>query len=157
MRAARVGMEILAEMRARIEPESREFYHSALQEPAPTSLARSQPRYGFAARRDSRACVKVPRRHPPEKGGSMSWLWMFIVGLIVGIVAKFLMPGKDPGGFIITAILGVAGMFLGGWLSSVIFGTAAPGGELQPAGFIGGVIGALILLAIYRLVKRRTG
>lgn len=87
----------------------------------------------------------------------MSWLWMFIVGLVVGIVAKFLMPGKDPGGFIITAILGVAGMFLGGWLSSVIFGTAAPGGELQPAGFIGGVIGALILLAIYRLVKRRTG
>jgi uncharacterized membrane protein YeaQ/YmgE (transglycosylase-associated protein family) len=87
----------------------------------------------------------------------MHYLWMFIVGLLVGIVAKFLMPGKDPGGFIITAILGVAGMFLGGWLSSVIFGTAAPGGELQPAGFIGGVIGALILLAIYRLVKRRTG
>ena len=87
----------------------------------------------------------------------MSWLWMFIVGLLVGIVAKFLMPGKDPGGFIITAILGVAGMFLGGWLSSMIFETAAPGGQIQPAGFIGGVIGALILLAIYRLVKRRTG
>ncbi len=87
----------------------------------------------------------------------MSWLWMFIVGLLVGIVAKFLMPGKDPGGFIITAILGIAGMFLGGWLSSVIFGTAAPGGQIQPAGFIGGVIGSLILLAIYRLVKRRTG
>jgi uncharacterized membrane protein YeaQ/YmgE (transglycosylase-associated protein family) len=82
---------------------------------------------------------------------------MFIVGLLVGIVAKFLMPGKDPGGFIITAILGIAGMFLGGWLSSVIFGTAAPGGQIQPAGFIGGVIGSLILLAIYRLVKRRTG
>lgn len=87
----------------------------------------------------------------------MSWLWMFIIGLIVGIVAKFLMPGRDPGGFIITAILGVAGMFLGGWLSSVIFGTATPGGQIQPAGFIGGVIGALILLAIYRMVKRRTG
>jgi uncharacterized membrane protein YeaQ/YmgE (transglycosylase-associated protein family) len=87
----------------------------------------------------------------------MSWLWMLIVGLVVGIVAKFLMPGKDPGGFIITAILGVAGMFLGGWLGSMVFGTTPPGGEVQPAGFIGGVIGALILLAIYRLVKRRTG
>ncbi|RYD15310.1 MAG: GlsB/YeaQ/YmgE family stress response membrane protein [Lysobacteraceae bacterium] len=87
----------------------------------------------------------------------MSWLWMLIVGLVVGIVAKFLMPGKDPGGFIITAILGVAGMFLGGWLGSMVFGTTPPGSEVQPAGFIGGVIGALILLAIYRLVKRRTG
>ena len=87
----------------------------------------------------------------------MSWLWMFIVGLVVGIVAKFLMPGKDPGGFIITAILGIAGMFVGGWLSSAIFGThTGPGGEIQPAGFIGGVIGALILLAIYRLVKRKS-
>ena len=87
----------------------------------------------------------------------MSIIWAIVIGLLVGIVAKFLMPGKDPGGFIITAILGIAGMFLGGWLSSVIFGTAAPGGQIQPAGFIGGVIGSLILLAIYRLVKRRTG
>ena len=86
----------------------------------------------------------------------MGWLWLFILGLIVGIVAKFLMPGKDPGGFIITAILGIAGMFLGGWLGSLILGTnIGPGGEVQPAGFIGGVIGAIILLAIYRMVKRR--
>lgn len=87
----------------------------------------------------------------------MSWLWMFIVGLVVGVVAKFLMPGKDPGGFIITAILGIAGMFLGGYLSNIIFGTAGPSGEIQPSGFIGGVIGALILLAIYRLVRRNAG
>ncbi|MBN8728134.1 MAG: GlsB/YeaQ/YmgE family stress response membrane protein [Xanthomonadales bacterium] len=87
----------------------------------------------------------------------MGWLWMFIVGLIVGIVAKFLMPGKDPGGFIITAILGIAGMFLGGWLGSMILGTnLSPDGQVQPAGFIGGVIGAIILLAIYRMVRRRT-
>lgn len=86
----------------------------------------------------------------------MSWLWMFIVGLIVGIVAKFLMPGKDPGGFIITAILGIAGMFLGGWLASMIFGThMSATGSIEPAGFIGGVIGALILLAIYRVFTRR--
>ncbi len=86
----------------------------------------------------------------------MSWLWLFIVGLVVGIVAKFLMPGKDPGGFIITGLLGVAGMFLGGWLSSVVFGTTGPGGEIQPSGFIGGVIGSLILLAIYRVFKRNS-
>lgn len=87
----------------------------------------------------------------------MSWLWMFIVGLVVGIVAKFLMPGRDPGGFIITAILGIAGMFLGGWLSSLIFGThVSATGSVEPAGFIGGVIGALILLAIYRVFKRKT-
>lgn len=87
----------------------------------------------------------------------MSWLWMLIVGLVVGIVAKFLMPGKDPGGFIVTALLGVAGMFLGGYLSHFIFGTTAPSGAVEPAGFIGGVIGSLILLAIYRLVRRNAG
>ena len=85
----------------------------------------------------------------------MSWLWMFLVGLIVGIVAKFLMPGKDPGGFIVTAILGIAGMFLGGWLASVVFGTTSPSGQIEPSGFIGGVIGAIILLAIYRVIKRK--
>ncbi|MCK9539115.1 GlsB/YeaQ/YmgE family stress response membrane protein [Dokdonella sp.] len=85
----------------------------------------------------------------------MGWLWLFIIGLIVGIVAKFLMPGKDPGGFIITAILGIAGMFFGGWLASLIFGThIGPGGQIEPAGFIGGVIGAMILLAIYHMLRR---
>lgn len=88
----------------------------------------------------------------------MHWLWMFIVGLVVGIVAKFLMPGRDPGGFIITAILGIAGMFLGGWLGSIIFGTnVSATGSIEPAGFIGGVIGAIILLAIYRVFTRKRG
>ena len=87
----------------------------------------------------------------------MSWLWMFIVGLIVGIVAKFLMPGKNPGGFIITGLLGIAGMFLGGWLASVIFGThISATGSVEPAGFIGGVIGAIILLAIYHMFRRKS-
>jgi uncharacterized membrane protein YeaQ/YmgE (transglycosylase-associated protein family) len=86
----------------------------------------------------------------------MSWLWMFIVGLIVGIVAKFLMPGRDPGGFIVTGLLGIAGMFLGGWLSQVLGFKSAIGGSIEPAGFIGGVIGSLILLAIYRVFRRNT-
>lgn len=84
----------------------------------------------------------------------MSWLWMFIVGLVVGIVAKFLMPGKDPGGFIVTALLGIAGMFVGGFLSNLVFHTGPVDGNIQPSGFIGGVIGSLILLAIYRMFKR---
>ncbi|MBX3699580.1 MAG: GlsB/YeaQ/YmgE family stress response membrane protein [Dokdonella sp.] len=85
----------------------------------------------------------------------MYWLWMFVIGLLVGIVAKFLMPGRDPGGFIVTGLLGIGGMFVGGFLSNLVFGTGAIGGPIQPSGFIGGVIGALILLAIYRAVKRR--
>ncbi|MBZ0221786.1 MAG: GlsB/YeaQ/YmgE family stress response membrane protein [Dokdonella sp.] len=85
----------------------------------------------------------------------MSWLWMFLVGLVVGFVAKFLMPGKDPGGFIVTGLLGVAGMFVGGFLSNLVFHTGEIGGTIQPSGFIGGVIGSLILLAVYRAFQRK--
>ena len=85
----------------------------------------------------------------------MSWLWMCLVGLVVGFVAKFLMPGKDPGGFIVTALLGVAGMFVGGFLSNLVFHTGPIGGTIQPSGFIGGVIGSLILLAVYRAFQRK--
>jgi uncharacterized membrane protein YeaQ/YmgE (transglycosylase-associated protein family) len=81
----------------------------------------------------------------------MHWIWLFVIGLLIGIVAKMLMPGKDPGGFIITALLGIAGMFFGNWLAGII--GVHMGGEL--AGFIVGVIGALILLYLYRLVTRK--
>lgn len=81
----------------------------------------------------------------------MHWLWLFLVGLVVGIVAKLIMPGKDPGGFIITALLGIAGMFLGAWIAGM-FGIRI-GGDL--AEFIIGVIGAMILLFIYRLVAKK--
>jgi uncharacterized membrane protein YeaQ/YmgE (transglycosylase-associated protein family) len=86
----------------------------------------------------------------------MQYIWMFIVGLIVGIVAKFLMPGKDPGGFIITGLLGVAGMFVGGFLSQMMGFKSAVSGTIEPSGFIGGVIGALILLIVYRMFRRNT-
>ncbi len=81
----------------------------------------------------------------------MYWIGLFVVGLVVGLVAKLLMPGKDPGGFIVTALLGIAGMFLGNWLAGV-FGVAI-GGAL--AGFIAGVIGAVILLFAYRVASRK--
>lgn len=74
-----------------------------------------------------------------------------IIGLIIGIVAKLIMPGKDPGGFIITALLGIAGSFVGSYLGQFI-GLYQPG---QPAGFIMSVIGALILLVLYHLIRRR--
>lgn len=73
-------------------------------------------------------------------------LWTLIVGLIIGVVAKFLMPGKDPGGFIVTTLLGVAGAFIAHFIG-MQFGWYAEG---EPAGFIASVIGAVVLLAAYR-------
>lgn len=78
-------------------------------------------------------------------------LWTLVVGLIVGAIAKFLMPGRDPGGWIITMILGVAGAFVANFLGSSL-GWYDQG---EPAGFVASVIGAIILLAIYRAVIGR--
>jgi uncharacterized membrane protein YeaQ/YmgE (transglycosylase-associated protein family) len=80
----------------------------------------------------------------------MGIIWTLIIGLLAGIVAKFLMPGKDPGGFIITMALGVAGAFVATYLGQAI-GWYQAG---QGAGFIGAVVGAIILLLIYRLVRK---
>jgi len=79
----------------------------------------------------------------------LHFLWEAIIGLIVGAIAKLVMPGKDPGGIWITMALGVAGSLLAGFLGRAV-GWYAPG---QSAGFIMSIIGALILLGIYRLVK----
>ena len=81
----------------------------------------------------------------------MHWLWTIIIGLVVGAVAKLLMPGKDPGGFIITMLLGIAGSLVGTWLGRMV-GWYQEG---ESAGFIMSVIGAVILLAIYHFVRRR--
>lgn len=75
---------------------------------------------------------------------------MAIIGLIVGALAKLIMPGKDPGGIFITMLLGIAGALLAGWLGRAV-GWYQEG---QAAGFIMSVVGAIILLAIYRLFKR---
>lgn len=79
-------------------------------------------------------------------------IWTIIIGLLAGIVAKLLMPGKDPGGFIITTVLGVAGAFLATWLGQAV-GWYDQG---EAAGFIGAVVGAIIILAAYRLIRRRS-
>lgn len=84
----------------------------------------------------------------------MSIIGTLIIGLLAGIVAKLLMPGRDPGGFIITMLLGVVGAFVATWLGQAI-GWYEQG---EAAGFIGAVIGALILLFLYRLIAgRRAG
>jgi uncharacterized membrane protein YeaQ/YmgE (transglycosylase-associated protein family) len=80
-------------------------------------------------------------------------LGMIIIGLIAGILAKLLMPGRDPGGFIVTILLGIAGSWLAGVLGRSL-GWYRPG---EGAGLIGSTVGALIILFIYnRLVARRT-
>lgn len=82
----------------------------------------------------------------------MGILWMLIIGLIVGAIAKLIMPGKDPGGIIVTILLGIAGAFLAGFLGRAMGWY----GEGDAAGFIASVIGAIILLIIYRLIAGRS-
>jgi uncharacterized membrane protein YeaQ/YmgE (transglycosylase-associated protein family) len=81
----------------------------------------------------------------------MGLIVTIIIGLIVGIVAKLLMPGKDPGGFIVTTLLGIGGSLLATYLGKVL-GLYQPG---EPAGFIGAVIGAILILLLYRLIFKR--
>jgi uncharacterized membrane protein YeaQ/YmgE (transglycosylase-associated protein family) len=84
----------------------------------------------------------------------MAILWTILIGFLIGLVAKFLMPGKDPGGFIITILLGIAGSFLAGVIGRAL-GWYRDG---EPAGFIFSVVGAILLLILYRLFfhKRTT-
>lgn len=83
----------------------------------------------------------------------MSILWMIIIGFVVGLVARFLMPGRDAAGFIVTTLLGIAGSLVAGFLGQGL--NLYRAGE--PAGFIGSVIGAMLLLGLYRLaVGRKT-
>jgi uncharacterized membrane protein YeaQ/YmgE (transglycosylase-associated protein family) len=74
-----------------------------------------------------------------------------VFGLIVGIVAKFVMPGRDPGGVFVTILIGIVGALIGGFLGRAI-GLYRTG---EPAGFIMAVVGAVILLAVYRAVAGR--
>ena len=81
-----------------------------------------------------------------------SILGMIIIGLIAGAIAKLIMPGRDPGGIVVTILLGIAGSFVGGFLFNSLLGR---GDESATSGLIGSVIGALILLALYRMFAGR--
>lgn len=78
----------------------------------------------------------------------LSWI---LFGLVVGIIAKLLMPGRDPGGFIVTILLGIAGALVGGFIGRAM-GFYGPN---QSAGWIVSILGAIILLALYRMLVRR--
>jgi uncharacterized membrane protein YeaQ/YmgE (transglycosylase-associated protein family) len=80
--------------------------------------------------------------------GILSWI---LFGLVVGIIAKLLMPGRDPGGFIITILLGIAGALLGGFVGRAMGLYEANEG----AGWLMSILGAIILLALYRMMVRR--
>ncbi|MFJ3966546.1 GlsB/YeaQ/YmgE family stress response membrane protein [Streptomyces parvus] len=81
--------------------------------------------------------------------GIIAWI---LIGLLAGAIAKALMPGKDPGGCLITMLLGIAGGLLGGWLGKVIFGVDSIDGFFSLSTWIAAVIGSVILLALYRLI-----
>lgn len=79
--------------------------------------------------------------------GILGWV---LFGLVVGIIAKLLMPGRDPGGFIVTTLLGIVGAVIGGFLGRSL-GLYGPG---EPAGFLMATLGAVVLLFIYRMMRR---
>ena len=87
-----------------------------------------------------------------ESLGAMGIFGTIIIGLVAGIVAKVIMPGRDPGGIILTALLGIGGSALATWLGQYLGITIA--GEVS--GFIAAVAGALLILLAYRIVFRRT-
>lgn len=80
--------------------------------------------------------------------GILSWI---LFGLVVGVIAKLLMPGRDPGGFIVTILIGIAGALLGGFVGRAM-GFYGPD---ESAGWIMSILGAIILLVLYRLMARR--
>jgi uncharacterized membrane protein YeaQ/YmgE (transglycosylase-associated protein family) len=83
--------------------------------------------------------------------GNASWLWVIILGGLAGALAKLLMPGRDPGGCIVTILLGIGGALLGTWLGRLL----NLYGPNEQAGFIGAVVGAFVILLIYRLILGR--
>ena len=83
-------------------------------------------------------------------GGVIGILLVALLGLVVGVVAKLVMPGKDPGGWFVTILLGIAGSWVGSFLMGA-FGLTS-----KPAAFISAVVGAVVLLALYRVFKKTT-
>ncbi|MDP9766912.1 UNVERIFIED_ORG: putative membrane protein YeaQ/YmgE (transglycosylase-associated protein family) [Atlantibacter hermannii] len=82
--------------------------------------------------------------------GILAWI---VFGLIAGVIAKFIMPGRDGGGFILTCVLGIVGAVVGGWLATMFgYGGDITGFDMHS--FIVAVIGAIVVLAVFRLVRR---
>ena len=85
----------------------------------------------------------------------MGIISMIVVGLIAGLIARAIMPGADPMGWLGTIVLGIVGSFVGGFLAATLL-HRGPDNPFEPSGLVGSIIGALIVLFIYRRVKHRT-
>ena len=83
--------------------------------------------------------------------GTNHWIYIILIGLVVGLLARFLKPGNDRMGLIMTVLLGIAGALLAGWIGQRMH-WYQPG---QPAGFIGAILGAILILIVVGLVRRR--
>lgn len=83
----------------------------------------------------------------------MAFLSWIVFGFVVGVIARFLIPGPQPFGFLMTTVLGVAGSFVGGWLGSMFHG--GPADVAEPSGWLGSIIGAVLLLVLYGFFKKR--
>ena len=86
----------------------------------------------------------------------MSFIWWLIIGLIAGALARLVMPGRDPMGIIATILLGIVGSVLGGLVSWAIWGADDARGGFQPAGLLLSILGAVIVLWIWRMMKSRS-
>jgi uncharacterized membrane protein YeaQ/YmgE (transglycosylase-associated protein family) len=86
-----------------------------------------------------------------------SLLGTLIIGLVVGVLAKLIVRGQEPGGCLITMAIGVAGSFVAFYLGKLLGWTSGDPNSLRPVGFIPSLIGAIILLLIYHLIRRRRG
>ncbi len=84
----------------------------------------------------------------------LSFIWWLIIGLIAGALARLIMPGRDPMGIIATILLGIVGSILGGLVSWAIWGTETRG--FRPAGFLLSLLGAILVLWIWRMMKSRS-
>ncbi|MEV4686224.1 GlsB/YeaQ/YmgE family stress response membrane protein [Microbacterium sp. LWH3-1.2] len=89
----------------------------------------------------------------------MLWtiLGLIIIGLIAGLIARAIIPGKQSMGILLTIVLGIVGSFVGGFLGFLLFGSDPNGGFLQPSGIIGSILGSIVVLGLYVLLTRRRG
>ncbi|WP_127473205.1 GlsB/YeaQ/YmgE family stress response membrane protein [Microbacterium sulfonylureivorans] len=87
----------------------------------------------------------------------MLWtiLGLIVIGLIAGLIARAIIPGKQSLGILLTIVLGIVGSFVGGFLGFLIFGSDPNGGFLQPSGIIGSILGSIIVLGLYVFFARR--
>jgi uncharacterized membrane protein YeaQ/YmgE (transglycosylase-associated protein family) len=98
-----------------------------------------------------------PHDQTPEGSMIGFLLYLLLIGIVAGFLARLLVPGRDPMGIGATILLGVIGSFIGGFLGWALFGKDLDEGALQASGIIGSIVGAVIALLIYRALTHRSG